>query len=69
MSVIYKGELGTIEVEYAYGDGGRPEYLSFKLKGVSGIVNGEDVRLNGKLPDVIRKRIEDITGYPIPVNK
>lgn len=66
-SVLYKGEPGTIEVEYAYGDGGRPEYLSLRLKGVSGFVNGDDVKIKGKLPDNIRKRIEDITGYPIPV--
>lgn len=68
-SVLYKGELGTIEVEYAYGDGGRPEYLSLRLKGVSGFVNGDDVKIKGKLPDNIRKRIEDITGYPIPVKE
>ena len=68
-SVLYKGELGTIEVEYAYGDGGRPEYLSLRLKGVSGFVNGDDVKIKGKFPDNIRKRIEDITGYPIPVKE
>lgn len=64
-NVLYKGKLGSLEVEYNYGDGGYPEYLKVNLDGISGTATGTKVDLNGDIPAEIIKRIEDITGFEI----
>lgn len=64
-NVLYKGKLGSLELEYNYGDGGYPEYLKVNLDGISGTATGTKVDLNGDIPAEIIKRIEDITGFEI----
>lgn len=63
--VLYKGKLGSLEVEYNYGDGGYPEYLKVNLDGISGTATGTKVDLSGDIPAEVIKRIEDITGFEI----
>jgi hypothetical protein len=64
-NVLYKGKLGSLEVEYNYGDGGYPEYLKVNLDGISGTATGTKVDLNGDIKAEVIKRIEDITGFEI----
>ncbi len=64
-NVLYKGKLGSLEVEYNYGDGGYPEYLKVNLDGISGTATGTKVDLSGDIPAEVIKRIEDITGFEI----
>lgn len=64
-NVLYKGKLGSIEVEYNYGDGGYPEYLKVNLDGISGTATGTKVDLSRDISAEVIKRIEDITGFEI----
>lgn len=64
-NVLYKGKLGSLEVEYNYGDGGYPEYLKVNLDGISGTATGTKVDLSGDIKAEVIKRIEDITGFEI----
>lgn len=64
-NVLYKGKLGSLEVEYNYGDGGYPEYLKVNLDSISGTATGTKVDLSGDIKAEVIKRIEDITGFEI----
>lgn len=63
--VFYKGKHGLIEVEYNYGNSGRPEYLKFGLGEISGFITETVVDVSNDIPAGVIKRIEDITRFEI----